>query len=285
MPFSPEEIEAKEFLTTLRGYDKDQVGEFLRAVAADYRRLQGRLARIANGDEAPSKTHRDEVVAAPAPEPAPAPAGDAYAALGGSVADILRVANEAAEQARKKAEEEADVVRTAALEESEALRTSAEEESRRVRAEAKADAEERLRNALSRIEAEREAAAQEIEATRRRATEESESLLASATETLEAARAEAAALLERAKRESDELVQEAVGRHDHLRALEGELRIRLDEAMKVLQGVHRTLEPAPKTAASADSAATPAKSGGRGGVADADELLKVDLTTGNGRAV
>ena len=37
MPFSPEEIESKEFLITLRGYDKDEVQAFLRAVAADYR--------------------------------------------------------------------------------------------------------------------------------------------------------------------------------------------------------------------------------------------------------
>ena len=38
MPFSPDEIETKQFISTLRGFDKDEVSMFLRAVAADYRR-------------------------------------------------------------------------------------------------------------------------------------------------------------------------------------------------------------------------------------------------------
>ena len=40
MPFTPEEIESKEFLVVLRGYDKEEVGSFLRAVAADVREIQ-----------------------------------------------------------------------------------------------------------------------------------------------------------------------------------------------------------------------------------------------------
>jgi DivIVA domain-containing protein len=35
----PEDIESKEFLVSLRGYDKEQVREFLREVAAEYRKL------------------------------------------------------------------------------------------------------------------------------------------------------------------------------------------------------------------------------------------------------
>ena len=38
MPFTPEEIESKEFLVVLRGYDKEEVGGFLRAVADHIRR-------------------------------------------------------------------------------------------------------------------------------------------------------------------------------------------------------------------------------------------------------
>jgi DivIVA domain-containing protein len=37
MAFTPEEVENKEFLTTMRGYDKEEVDAFLRAVASDYR--------------------------------------------------------------------------------------------------------------------------------------------------------------------------------------------------------------------------------------------------------
>lgn len=41
MPFSPHEIENKEFLVAFRGYDRDEVRAFLRAAAADYRAALG----------------------------------------------------------------------------------------------------------------------------------------------------------------------------------------------------------------------------------------------------
>jgi DivIVA domain-containing protein len=37
MPFMPEDIAVKRFLVRARGYDRDEVAAFLRAVAADYR--------------------------------------------------------------------------------------------------------------------------------------------------------------------------------------------------------------------------------------------------------
>ncbi|MCU1448651.1 MAG: DivIVA protein, partial [Acidimicrobiales bacterium] len=37
MPLTPEDIEKKEFMIELRGYDKSQVHSFLKQVAADYR--------------------------------------------------------------------------------------------------------------------------------------------------------------------------------------------------------------------------------------------------------
>lgn len=40
MPLPPEEIEFRRFLPAFRGYDRDEVETFLRAVAADYRKLQ-----------------------------------------------------------------------------------------------------------------------------------------------------------------------------------------------------------------------------------------------------
>ena len=39
MPFAPHEIENKKFVVALRGYAKEEVDMFLRAVAADYRAL------------------------------------------------------------------------------------------------------------------------------------------------------------------------------------------------------------------------------------------------------
>ena len=57
MAFTPEEVENKEFLTTMRGYDKEEVDAFLRAVAADYRETI-RQAR----DENVIKQLRDDLV-------------------------------------------------------------------------------------------------------------------------------------------------------------------------------------------------------------------------------
>jgi DivIVA domain-containing protein len=39
VPFAPHEVENKKFVVALRGYAKDEVDAFLRAVAADYRAL------------------------------------------------------------------------------------------------------------------------------------------------------------------------------------------------------------------------------------------------------
>jgi len=63
MPFRPDEIAVKEFLVRARGYDREEVAAFLRAVAADYREALAAL------ETAQAST--------PAPEaPAPLPAED-----------------------------------------------------------------------------------------------------------------------------------------------------------------------------------------------------------------
>jgi DivIVA domain-containing protein len=76
VPFSPEEIESKEFLITLRGYDKDEVQAFLRAVAADYRSLADS-----------SRTS------------APVTTSNPFESLGEEVGTVLKVARESANQA------------------------------------------------------------------------------------------------------------------------------------------------------------------------------------------
>jgi DivIVA domain-containing protein len=52
--FSPEEIEVKDFLIGLRGYDREEVRSFLRAVAADYRRV---LAMVRDPESTPIESH------------------------------------------------------------------------------------------------------------------------------------------------------------------------------------------------------------------------------------
>ena len=82
MRFSPEEIEGKEFLPVLRGYDKAEVDGFLRAVAADYRALQQTIASA----------------------PATGAHADGFAHLGDHVATVLRAAADAADACRADAE-------------------------------------------------------------------------------------------------------------------------------------------------------------------------------------
>ena len=141
MPFSPEEIESKEFLITLRGYDKDEVQAFLRAVAADYRGIV-----------------EDSRSGAPAPT-----TSNPFESLGEEVGTVLKVARESANALRQKAEDEAAATRRRAEEESAALRNAASAAAKRlteeaerhaieVRASAERDAGERLRETARRVE-------------------------------------------------------------------------------------------------------------------------------------
>ena len=139
MPFTPEEIESKEFLITLRGYDKDEVKAFLKAVSADYRAA---LDSAAPAAEAPSS---------------------AYEALGRDIGQVLQTAKQSADQLRKKAEEDATSMRRRAEEEANSLREAASKAAQRlreeaerhaiqVRAEADRDARERTSGAARRVE-------------------------------------------------------------------------------------------------------------------------------------
>lgn len=51
MPFPPEEIETRRFVPAFRGYDRDEVETFLRAVAADYRKLLQRTSAPPPGQD------------------------------------------------------------------------------------------------------------------------------------------------------------------------------------------------------------------------------------------
>jgi cell division initiation protein len=140
VPFSPEEIESKEFLITLRGYDKDEVQAFLRAVAADYRSL--------------ADTSR---------APVPVSTSNPFESLGEEVGTVLKVARESANALRQKAEDEAGAARRRAEEESAALRNAASAAAKRlteeaerhaieVRAAAEREAGDRLRETARRVE-------------------------------------------------------------------------------------------------------------------------------------
>lgn len=116
MPLSPQDIEHKDFLVTLRGYDKDEVKAFLKTLAADYARA------LDGGADPPS-------------------AESAYQAWGQEMADLLQQATKAAERITATATEEAALLRAKAENEAARLRETARDAAARVTEEAERHAE------------------------------------------------------------------------------------------------------------------------------------------------
>lgn len=127
---TPEEIQSREFLVSLRGYDRDEVDAFLDDVAGEFATLlamtRGGAAPAAEpADDAPDtpaveEPEPEEPAQEPAPEPAPQPASDvsaSFAAIGAETQRILEAAHAAGEQIRAQAQAEADEVSRARLEE------------------------------------------------------------------------------------------------------------------------------------------------------------------------
>ncbi|HWL65619.1 MAG TPA: DivIVA domain-containing protein [Actinomycetota bacterium] len=112
MPFSPEEIEHKDFLLTLRGYDKEEVRAFLEAVASDYRALTS------------AARDRDDV-----PD-------TAYEQIGREVGTVIQVAKESATAMKRQAEAEASEMRTRADREAQKIREAATNAAKRLHDEA-----------------------------------------------------------------------------------------------------------------------------------------------------
>jgi DivIVA domain-containing protein len=128
----PERIRNRNFARVRKGYDPDQVHDYLRRVADAMEQLEREVGEL---------RHR------PADAESTAPAEDPYGALATRVADVLRTAEQHGERVRVDAEEEAHRVlsdarqeaariRHLAQQDAEGLRQRAEEESQRIRASA-----------------------------------------------------------------------------------------------------------------------------------------------------
>lgn len=98
---SPDDIEAREFLVSLRGYDRDEVGAFLSQVADEVRSLQARVADVHGGGSPAAAAP----AAAAAREGGP---GDMFAEIGMHTQRILEAAQEAGTEIRRKAEQDAE---------------------------------------------------------------------------------------------------------------------------------------------------------------------------------
>jgi DivIVA domain-containing protein len=121
---TPEEIQSREFLVSLRGYDRDEVHAFLDEVAEAFAQLR------AQAGVAPAPAPAAAPEPAPrAPEPvAPEPAVSPFAAIGAETQRILEAAQEAGEEIRKRAQAEADTARRDALAEADKAVTALREQ-------------------------------------------------------------------------------------------------------------------------------------------------------------
>jgi len=157
-------IRTREFATIRKGYDPEQVRQFLDQVAGWFAELEDDVAN-ARTAEVNARAQAEAAAAAPAPAVAHTPDGtavagadDPYAALGARVAEVLRTAEEHAarireeaeasvhqmlEQARlettslrQRAQEEADAIRVSAQQQAETTRQTAQDDADRVRDEA-----------------------------------------------------------------------------------------------------------------------------------------------------
>ncbi len=119
---SAEQVRRREFATTRRGYDPDQVRDYLEQVAVQVERMEqiAREARL----EAEAAHHASL-----------APRADAYEEFASRMSDLLRAADQQADRVRREAKEEADRVLTEARADADRIRLDAQSKAEESRAE------------------------------------------------------------------------------------------------------------------------------------------------------
>jgi cell division initiation protein len=109
---TPEEIQSREFLVSLRGYDRDEVHAFLDEVAEAFAQLLAEESPMPDS----SAVHAPEPApVAPAAAPPPAEALSSFAAIGAETQRILEAAQEAGDQIPARAQSEATRAREEAI--------------------------------------------------------------------------------------------------------------------------------------------------------------------------
>jgi cell division initiation protein len=134
MPIRPIDVRRKEFRNSLRGYDANQVDDFLDAVADEFERAYTDNARMR--EEISSLRERLQQ----------------FEELEGSIRAALVHAEQAADDLRHSATREAEDLRASATREAEDLRTSATREADFTIREAKARAHQMLAESSARVE-------------------------------------------------------------------------------------------------------------------------------------
>jgi DivIVA domain-containing protein len=121
---SAEQIRRREFATIRRGYDPEQVREYLRQVSSQVETLEAELrdARL----EAGAGTRAREPMVLPDPEPETEPQPDAYEELADRLGDLIRAADEQAKRLIDEAHEEATRMVTEARSDADRIRVDAQ---------------------------------------------------------------------------------------------------------------------------------------------------------------
>ena len=212
---SPDSIRNKEFATVRRGYDPDQVHDYLNQVAGWIDQLERELRQARTELSAMSRRRMQSEK-------------DPYERLGSRVAEILRTAEQFAEETRRAATDEVNN-----------QLAQAKEKSDRQLQEARDKAEKQLADART-----------EAEKLRRDAKSEAQRLRVAADAAIVRARTEAEALLQNLVQRRDALLSELHSYRERLMGLVGSL----EPVMKQPPAIS---EPAlPSTAGAAQSQAT-----------------------------
>jgi cell division initiation protein len=133
---SPDQIRRREFVTTRRGYDPDQVREYLLQIADQVEKLEA-MAREARLQADAARRFEQET-----------PKVDLYEQLGERVAELIRAAEQQAEQIRRDAQDEAEQITREARADADRVRLDAQGKAEQAREEA----ERALREARERAD-------------------------------------------------------------------------------------------------------------------------------------
>ena len=131
---TPDHIRRREFVTTRRGYDPDQVRDYLEQLAMQVEAMESMVQE--------ARVEADSAMQAQASR------ADPYEQLAGRMSDLLRSADQEAARIRREAGEEADRVLREARAEADRVRLDAQTRAE----EARAEAERHLRSARERAD-------------------------------------------------------------------------------------------------------------------------------------
>jgi DivIVA domain-containing protein len=127
---SAEQIRRREFATIRRGYDPEQVRDYLQQVAAQVETLEGQL-REARLQMEPAR--HPAGAAEPQPRPETAPPVDPYEQLAGRLSELIRAADGQAERILGEAQAEASRQTAEARAEADRVRTDAQSQAEEAR--------------------------------------------------------------------------------------------------------------------------------------------------------